>query len=96
MDAEFCVEALKEALRRYGAPEIFNTDQGVQFTCEAFTGVLKDHKIAISMDAKARWVDNVFVERLWRTVSSANTRQDRTLAPDAEEPDIARELLLTG
>ena len=68
MDAEFCVEALKEALRRYGAPEIFNTDQGVQFTCEAFTGVLKDHKIAISMDAKARWVDNVFVERLWRSV----------------------------
>ena len=68
MDAEFCVEALKEALRRYGAPEIFNTDQGVQFTCEAFTDVLKGHKIAISMDGKGRWIDNVFVERLWRSV----------------------------
>jgi len=68
MDSDFCVEALEEALERYGAPEIFNTDQGAQFTSEAFTGVLKDHEIAISMDGKGRWVDNVFVERLWRSV----------------------------
>ena len=68
LDTEFCIEALEEALRRFGAPEIFNTDQGAQFTAEAFTGVLKDHGIAISMDGKGRWVDNVFVERLWRSV----------------------------
>ena len=68
LDAAFCIEALEEALQRFGAPEIFNTDQGAQFTCEAFTGVLKEHGIAISMDGKGRWVDNVFVERLWRSV----------------------------
>ncbi len=68
MDSHFCVEALEEALSRYGAPEIFNTDQGSQFTSTAFTGVLKKHDITISMDGKGRWVDNVFVERLWRTV----------------------------
>jgi len=68
MDTTFCVDALHEALRRFGTPEIFNTDQGSQFTSEAFTGVLKAHEITISMDGKGRWVDNVFVERLWRTV----------------------------
>ena len=68
MDTQFCIEALEEALQRFGAPEIFNTDQGAQFTSEAFTGVLKDHGIAISMDGKGRWVDNVFIERLWRSV----------------------------
>jgi putative transposase len=68
LDTDFCVEALEEALRRYGNPEIFNTDQGCQFTSEAFTGVLKAHDIRISMDGKGRWVDNVFVERLWRSV----------------------------
>ena len=68
MDTGFCVEALDEALRRYGAPGIFNTDQGSQFTSEAFTKVLKDHDIQISMDGNGRWVDNVFVERLWRSV----------------------------
>jgi putative transposase len=68
LDTDFCIEALEEALQRYGAPEIFNTDQGSQFTSEAFTGVLKDNGIEISMDGKGRWVDNVFVERLWRTV----------------------------
>jgi putative transposase len=68
LDTDFCVEALDEALQRYGAPEIFNTDQGSQFTSDAFTGVLKNKGIAISMDGKGRWVDNVFVERLWRTV----------------------------
>jgi putative transposase len=68
MDADFCVEALEEAMRRYGAPEIFNTDQGAQFTSEAFTGALKAAGVRISMDGKGRWVDNVFVERLWRSL----------------------------
>ena len=68
MDTAFCIEALEEALQRFGAPEIFNTDQGAQFTSEAFTDVLKDHGIKISMDGKGRWIDNVFVERLWRSV----------------------------
>ena len=68
MTSDFCVEALQEALTRFGAPEIFNTDQGSQFTAEAFTDVLKGHDVAISMDGKGRWVDNVFVERLWRSV----------------------------
>ena len=68
LDTDFCVEALNEALQRFGAPQIFNTDQGSQFTSEAFTNVLKDHGIEISMDGKGRWVDNVFVERLWRSV----------------------------
>lgn len=68
MDASFCVEALEEAIENFGAPEIFNTDQGAQFTGEEFTGVLKANEIKISMDGKGRWVDNVFVERLWRSV----------------------------
>ena len=68
LDSDFCIEALQDAIERYGTPEIFNTDQGAQFTSEAFTGVLKDHGIAISMDGKGQWVDNVFVERLWRSV----------------------------
>ena len=68
LDASFCVEALEEALEQHGAPEIFNTDQGAQFTSEAFTGVLKREGIQISMDGKGRWLDNVFVERLWRSV----------------------------
>jgi putative transposase len=68
MDSDFCVDALEEAIARYGAPEIFNTDQGAQFTSEAFTSVLKAHDIRISMDGKGRWIDNVFIERLWRSV----------------------------
>ena len=66
MEADFCVEALEEALARYGKPEIFNTDQGSQFTSQAFTGVLLREKIAISMDGRGAWRDNVIVERLWR------------------------------
>ncbi len=66
--ADFCIEALEEALARYGKPEIFNTDQGSQFTSIDFTRVLKDAEVAISMDGKGAWRDNVFVERLWRTV----------------------------
>ena len=68
MSTEFCVEALQEALTRYGAPEIFNTDQGAQFTAEDFTAVLLAQGVQVSMDGKGRWVDNVFVERLWRSV----------------------------
>ena len=68
MEAAFCVETLEDALARHGKPEIFNTDQGSQFTGSAFTGVLAGHGIAISMDGKGAWRDNVFVERLWRSV----------------------------
>src|SRR5439155_25990291 len=65
---EFCVEAVEEALARHGKPEIFNTDQGSQFTSTAFTGLLIGNAIAISMDGRGAWRDNVFVERLWRSV----------------------------
>ena len=68
MDSHFCVEALEEALEDHGIPEIVNTDQGSQFTSEAFIEVLKDNDIQISMDGKGRWLDNVFIERLWRSV----------------------------
>jgi putative transposase len=68
LDSDFCVDALEEAIDRYGIPEIFNTDQGAQYTGEAFTSILKASGIKISMDGKGRWVDNVFVERLWRSV----------------------------
>lgn len=68
LDKAFCIECLEEALSKEGAPEIFNTDQGSQFTSERFTGVLKSHGIKISMDGKGRALDNVMIERLWRTV----------------------------
>jgi putative transposase len=68
MEAAFCVEALEEALRRFGPPEIFNTDQGSQFTSEDWTTPLKAAGVAISMDGKGRWIDNIFIERLWRRV----------------------------
>jgi putative transposase len=68
LDASFCVEALEEALERYGPPGIFNTDQGSQFTSFDFTRVLKDAGVRISMDSKGRWMDNVFIERLWRSL----------------------------
>lgn len=68
MTPDFCVEALEEAIEKFGVPEIFNTDQGSQFTSADFTNVLKNRSIKISMDGKGRWVDNVFVERLWRSV----------------------------
>ena len=68
MEATFCIEALTEALARYGKPDVFNTDQGSQFTGAAFTSALVGHGIAISMDGKGAWRDNVFVERLWRSV----------------------------
>ena len=68
MEVEFCIEALEEALAKYGKPEIFNTDQGSQFTSAEFTGVLKTADVCISMDGKGRWIDNVFIERLWRSL----------------------------
>lgn len=68
LEPTFCVEALQEALSRHGAPEIFNTDQGAQFTSTAFTQVLKDHCVNISMDGRGRCQDNIFIERLWWTI----------------------------
>jgi putative transposase len=68
MEASFCIETLEEALSRNEKPEIFNTDQGSQFTSEAFTGRLKENGISISMDGKGRWRDNVFVERIWKSI----------------------------
>ena len=68
LTTDFCVDAVQEAITRYGPPEIFNTDQGCQFTSQEFSGVLKDQGIQISMDGAGRWRDNVFVERLWRSL----------------------------
>ena len=68
LDTSFCIEALEEALMKYGKPDIFNTDQGSQFTSDNFIQVLKDHNIRISMDGQGRWMDNIFIERLWKTV----------------------------
>jgi putative transposase len=69
---DFCVEALQEALEKYGKPEIFNTDQGSQFTCGEWIDRLKGAGVQISMDGKGRWIDNVFIERLWRSVKYEN------------------------
>ena len=68
LDSSFCVAALEEAIAEYGCPEIFNTDQGSQFTAEEFTTILRSNGISISMDGKGRWMDNVFIERLWKSV----------------------------
>ena len=68
MDVSFCLEALEEAIMHYGKPDIFNTDQGSQFTSFEFTNTLKEAGIRISMDGKGCWVDNVFIERLWRSL----------------------------
>ena len=69
MDTAFCTEAVEEAIAKYGKPEIFNTDQGSQFTSSAFTGLLREHGIRISMDGKGCWRDNVFIERVWRSIN---------------------------
>jgi putative transposase len=68
MDADFCIEALHEAMARFGRPAIFNTDQGSQFTSPRFTEVLAEGGVRISMDGRGRWLDNVFIERLWRSL----------------------------
>jgi putative transposase len=102
MDAAFCIEALQEALARHGKPEIVNTDQGSQFTGAAFTGVLAAKGIRISMDGKGAWRDNVFVERLWRTIkyeevylhayeSVSAARGDRALSRSLQSPPPAFE-----
>ena len=72
LESDFCVDALNEALSKYGKPEIFNTDQGSQFTSKRFTSVLTDREILISMDGRGRAYDNIFIERLWRTVKYEN------------------------
>ena len=74
MEADFCVEALEEALARHGKPDIFNTDQGSQFSSVAFTGMLLDYGVSISLDGEGAWRDTVFVERLWRSVASKTSR----------------------
>src|SRR4051812_29025074 len=89
LEAAFCVEALEEALARHGRPEIFNTDQGSQFTGEAFTGVLTRNGIAISMDGKGAWRDNVFVERLWRSVKYAFELTTRSPRPAPRSAGIS-------
>jgi putative transposase len=96
LSADFCVEALDEALSRYARPEIFNTDQGSQFTSDDFTGTLKRHGIMISMDGKGRCMDNIFVERLWRSLkyeevvccgkSGLGMRSDEALSKMEEGP----------
>lgn len=72
LEADFCIEALQEAIEKYGAPDVFNTDQGTQFTSQDFISVLTTHNISISMDGRGRCLDNIFVERLWRTVKYEN------------------------
>ena len=87
MEAAFCVETLEDALARHGRPEIFNTDQGSQFTGAAFTSLLASHGIAISMDGKGAWRDNVFVERLWR---ASNTKRSICEPMKASARPVAR------
>jgi len=88
LDTGFCVDSLEQAIQEYGAPEIFNTDQGCQFTSKAFTGVLKSHAITISMDGRGRALDNIFVERLWRSVK----HEDVYLKGYATMPELLIEL----
>jgi len=72
MDTQFCISALDKAIKKYGVPEILNTDQGSQFTSKAFTKILKEYKIKISMCSKGRALDNIYIERVWRTVKYEN------------------------
>ena len=83
MDTDFCIAALEEAIARHGSPDIFNTDQGRQFTSFAFTTTLKDADIRISMDGRGRWMDNVFIERLWRIVSNTSAYSSMPSRPAA-------------
>ena len=86
---DFCVEALNEALQKYGKPHIFNTDQGVQYTSQNFIKVLKDHEIEISMDSKGRALDNVFIERFWRSLKQEKIyRIDLETVRDAKYMDF--------
>jgi len=90
LDTEPCLEALQEALARHGVPEIFNTDQGAQYTSEAFTAMLTAKGVKISMDGKGRWVDNVFVERLWRSVKYEDIYLRAYESPAALRTGLAR------
>lgn len=92
MDPAFCVEALQEALERFGPPEYFNTDQGSQFTSEDFTTVLKNRGIKISMDGKGRWMDNVFIERLWRSLKYEEVYLHAYGTPEEARDGIGRYL----
>ena len=87
MTAEWCRQVAEDAIERYGAPEIFNTDQGSQFTSAEFTSLLESHKIQISMDGKGRAIDNIFVERLWRSVKYEHVYLH--IYDDAPEPGAA-------
>jgi putative transposase len=91
MHADFCIEALQEAITRYGKPEIVNTDQGSQFTCAEFIEVLKTHEIAISMDGKGCWRDNVLIERFWTTIKYQEVydRFGATIRPWPRSPSPA-------
>jgi len=91
LDAAFCLEAVEEALARHGKPEIFNTDQGSQFTSTGFIELIQKHDIAISMDGKGAWRDNVFVERLWRTIKY----EEVYLRAYANVPESYRQMLVT-
>ena len=93
MTADFCVEALEEALIRFGTPEIFNTDQGGQFTSEVFTSVLTQAGVRISMDGKGRWMDNVFIERLWRSVKYEDVYLNAYEIPRAVREGLGRYFL---
>jgi putative transposase len=88
LDGQFCLEALEEALTN-GRPEIFNTDQGVQYTAEAFTGRLETAGVRVSMDGRRRWMDNVFVERLWRTVKYEHLYMQDYATPRALHAGLA-------
>jgi putative transposase len=87
-ELSFTLPALEEALERYGCPAIFNTDQGSQFTSEAFTGLLNEKGVAISMDGKGRWMDNIFIERLWRSI----TYEDIYLKAYRSVPEVRKGL----
>jgi putative transposase len=90
LTADFCVEAVEEAIARHGAPEIFNTDQGSQFTSAAFIGLLKDQSIQISMDGRGAWRDNVFVERLWKSIKYEEVYLHAYESVSAAQAGIAR------
>lgn len=93
MDVHFCLEALDEAFQRYGKPEIFNSDQGSQFTSSAFTQRLLAKKVKISMDGKGRWIDNVFIERLWRSLKYEEVYLKAYSSPKEAEIEIGNYLV---
>ena len=93
LTSDFCLDAVREAITQYGCPEIFNTDQGCQFTSQEFTGLLKDQGIQISMDGKGCWRDNVFVERLWKSIKYEEVYLHAYYTINAAHQGLARYLL---